>query len=130
MATLPSRTITVSIDRPPAEVYAFVSNPANFSKFAAFVDAVEQRDGQWILETSAGSMPVRFVAKNDLGVLDHTVTMPSGLQVVNAMRVIANGGGSEVLFTLIHRPDMSEEQFAADGRAVETDLRTLKSLLE
>jgi hypothetical protein len=46
------------------------------------------------------------------------------------MRVVANGSGSEVLFTLFHSPGMSEEAFAADAGMVERDLRGLKSRLE
>jgi hypothetical protein len=46
------------------------------------------------------------------------------------MRVLANGSGSEVLFTLFRLPDMSDEQYAEDMQLVEHDLRALKDLLE
>jgi hypothetical protein len=46
------------------------------------------------------------------------------------MRVVANGSGSEVLFTLFQLPGMSEEAFVADAGMVERDLRGLKSRLE
>lgn len=46
------------------------------------------------------------------------------------MRVLSNGVGSEVLFTLFRLPDMSDEKYAEDMRMVERDLRTLKDLLE
>jgi hypothetical protein len=46
------------------------------------------------------------------------------------MRVVANGSGSEVLFTLFRARDMTAEKFAADARWVERDLRALKALLE
>jgi hypothetical protein len=41
-----------------------------------------------------------------------------------------HGDGSELMFTLIRRPEVTDEQFAADKAAVETDLRTLKKPLE
>jgi len=46
------------------------------------------------------------------------------------MRVIANGTGSEVIFTLFRLPEMTAEDFARDAEWVERDLRALKALLE
>jgi hypothetical protein len=46
------------------------------------------------------------------------------------MRVIANGEGSEVFFTLIRQPEMSGEKFAQDAQWVEKDLGILKGFLE
>jgi hypothetical protein len=46
------------------------------------------------------------------------------------MRVIANGEGSEVLFTLFRTAGMSDAQFAADAQWVERDLAELKRFLE
>jgi hypothetical protein len=42
---------------------------------------------------------------------------------------VANGAGSEVLFTLYQAPGMSDEQFAADAKTVQTDLGNLARLL-
>jgi hypothetical protein len=46
------------------------------------------------------------------------------------MRVLSNGSGSEVVFTLFQLPEMSDEQFAEDTAMVERDLKTLKNVLE
>ena len=46
------------------------------------------------------------------------------------MRVVANGTGAEVMFTLLRTPGMTEDAFAADAAAVERDLKALKALLE
>ncbi|TIY10245.1 MAG: SRPBCC family protein, partial [Mesorhizobium sp.] len=48
----------------------------------------------------------------------------------NAVRVVPNGTGAEVMFVLLRMPDMTEEIFAADAAAVERDLNTLKAMLE
>jgi hypothetical protein len=53
--------------------------------------------------------------------------MPSGEVVHNPLRVTRNGQGSEVIFTLYHRPEMSNEEFEADATAIMKDLRRLKS---
>ena len=46
------------------------------------------------------------------------------------MRIVANGTGCEVTFTLFRQPGMSAEQFAADAEWVSRDLAALKALLE
>jgi hypothetical protein len=77
-----------------------------------------------------GRIKVKFAEKNLLGVLDHEVTLPSGDTVYNPMRVIPNADGSELIFTVFQRPEMSDEMFADDTKAVARDLKTLKTLLE
>jgi hypothetical protein len=61
---------------------------------------------------------------------DHDVTLPSGETVHNPMRVVADGRGCEVVFTLRRRPGMSDEDFVRDADAVSADLTTLKGVLE
>ena len=46
------------------------------------------------------------------------------------MRVFANNDGSEIVFTLYRRPDMSDGMFVEDAKLVKRDLEKLKSLLE
>jgi hypothetical protein len=63
-------------------------------------------------------------------VLDHTVTIESGMRVYNALRVVPNGDGCEVMFTLLRLPGMTDDQFTADADHVAKDLRALKMLME
>lgn len=132
MKTFPAvRHISVSIDRPPEEVYAFAAEPANLPRWARGLSgSIEYVNGEWIADSPIGKVKVRFVERNALGVLDHDVTLVSGVSVHNPLRVVANGGGSELVFTLFRRQDVSDEDFAADARAVERDLAALKRLLE
>jgi uncharacterized protein YndB with AHSA1/START domain len=126
-----SRTLSVSIDCPPERVYAFVRNPENLPRWAGGLGTAVRRTGEgWILETADGRLGFAFVADNDLGVLDHRVTLAPGVDVLNPMRVVANGSGSEVSFTLFELAGMTAEKFAEDARLVERDLRALKKLLE
>jgi hypothetical protein len=62
--------------------------------------------------------------------LDHDVTLPSGVKVYNPMRALPKNDGSELVFTLYRRPDVSDQEFAQDGQSVEKDLAKLKTLLE
>ena len=82
------------------------------------------------METPTGWVRIRFVPANEFGVLDHVVTLLDGKSILNPMRVVVNGDGSEVMFTLFQISGMSDEQFVKDSRMVEADLLTLKSVLE
>jgi len=55
-----------------------------------------------------GRVKVKFAAHNQFGVLDHDVTLPSGVKVYNPMCVFPNNDGSELVFTLYRRPEMSD----------------------
>jgi hypothetical protein len=46
------------------------------------------------------------------------------------MRLIVNGSGCELLFTLFREPNMSDTQFDSDAEFVQRDLNRLKSLME
>ena len=58
------------------------------------------------------------------------MTLPSGEVVHNPMRVIPDGDGCEVVFTLRRQDGVSDDDFERDAAAVAADLRTLKQLLE
>lgn len=62
--------------------------------------------------------------------LDHTIVTPDGMEILNPMRVVPNGSGSVVMFTLFQLPSMSDEKFHEDMGLVEKDLTTLKNILE
>ncbi|MCE8425579.1 MAG: hypothetical protein J5U17_07355 [Candidatus Methanoperedens sp.] len=129
--TFKSVHISVSIDRPANTVYEFASNPENLPKWAAGLgDSIKNVEGDWIAESPMGRIKVKFADKNKFGVLDHDVTLPSGVKFYNPMRVFPNNDGSEIIFTLYRQPDMSDQMFAEDTNAVTKDLRKLKTLLE
>jgi hypothetical protein len=75
-----------------------------------------------------GRVVVAFVERNEHGVLDHDVTLPSGETVYNPMRVIADGSSCEVVFTLRRRPETNDEDFARDAEAVTADLAVPKQV--
>ncbi|HEY3200428.1 MAG TPA: SRPBCC family protein [Actinomycetes bacterium] len=129
--TSESRHISEWIDRRPQEVYDYAADPANLPQWAPGLgSSVEKVDGRWFVETSEGRVGFAFVQRNEFGVLDHHVTLPSGEVVYNPMRVIADGNRCEVVFTLRQRSGMSDEDFSADTDAVTADLKRLKRVLE
>ena len=102
------------IDRPSDEVYDFTSQVANLPLWAAGV---------------SDDMVIEFAARNDLGVLDHWATV-DGTRFYNPMRVIDDGKGCEVVFTLRRAPGVEDDAFASDAAAIEADLSSLKRILE
>jgi hypothetical protein len=131
MSTMPAKIVHVSIDRDWKSVYDFAAVPENMPLWASGLAAGLTRDGDdWLAKGPLGTARVRFAPPNAFGVVDHMVTLESGLQVHNALRVVPNGDGCEVMFTLLHLDGMSEAQFAADAAHVAKDLATLKALLE
>jgi hypothetical protein len=129
--TFTAKHLSVSINRSPAQVYEFASKPENLPKWAAGLSgSIQNVDEEWISESPMGRVKIKFAEKNKFGVLDHDVTIPSGAKFYNPMRVFPNHDGSEVVFTLFRRPEVSDQEFAQDARSVEKDLATLKSLLE
>ncbi|MDR7117157.1 SRPBCC family protein [Caulobacter sp. BE254] len=131
MILFEARPITVSIARPPAQVYDFAHKPESFPKWAAGLGAGLTRDGdRWIAHGPDGDVQVRFSPRNPYGVLDHWVTLPDGSEISIPLRVVANGDGAEVTLTLFRAPGMDAARFERDQGMVADDLARLKALLE
>jgi len=126
----PSKTLAVSINRAPDDVYQYVLNVENMPRWA-FCKAVKKAAKDWLMVTEEGEFPLRFVPENEFRILDHYVTVAPGVEVYVPMRVLANGsGGSEVIFTLFRQPTMTDADYARDEGMVEADLAKLKRTLE
>jgi hypothetical protein len=130
--TMSARIVHRTIGRDWREVYAFAARPENMPLWASGLASGLTREGDdWIADGGPiGAVRVRFAPQNDFGVIDHTVTMPDGMMVENALRVVPNGDGSEVMFTLLRQPGMDDAAFEADAAHVARDLDTLARLME
>ena len=129
---LESVHVSTTINRPADEVYAYASDPGNLPNWAAGLarQDVQLIDGVWVTESPMGRVTIEMAPSNSFGVLDHTVTLPSGEIVNNPMRVMRNADGCDVVFTVRRRPGMSASEFAADADAVAADLATLRELAQ
>ena len=117
-----SRHISEWIRAAPAAVYAFASDPANLSRWAA-----------GLADPALANAVAEFAPSNEFGVLDHVMRLPTGESVYNPMRVIPSGDDDdvcEVVFTLRRRLGVTNEEFEADAAAVAADLATLRELTE
>ncbi|MEL0028600.1 MAG: SRPBCC family protein [Perlucidibaca sp.] len=134
MHTSESRTLSITIRRCPHQVYDFLTEPLNLPTWASGlggnIRVSPEPAGGWLADTPGGTITIHFSPANDFGVLDHVVTLTSGASLFVPMRVLINGGGSEVLVTLFRQPGISDEAYQADADWVARDLASLKSLLE
>jgi hypothetical protein len=131
MSVQRASVVHISILAAPKSVIAFLADVENWKTWAPWVRSVRRlSEGDWNLDTKDGPMTVRFVEANSLGVLDHEVTVASGLTVHNAMRVVPNGSGSELVMVWTQSPEMSTEQFEQDVQAVTDDFARLKVAAE
>ena len=128
---LASRVISVSIRRSYAAVYAFAHKPENFPRWATGLSTSLKRAGErWIAATPEGPAEVVFSPPNEFGILDHRVMLPGRTAIYLPLRVIANGDGADVQFTLFRQPEMSDADWDRDAGMVTKDLASLKALLE
>ena len=128
---LESHTISISIARDWKDVYEAVWQPQDFARWASGLSQspLERDEADWWkTEGPEGPIRIRFSDHNAFGVMDHYVDIGTGAEIYVPMRIVANGEGAEVLFTLFRQPSMSDEKFAADADWVARDLLALKAL--
>lgn len=124
-------TITVDIAVPPDDLMAYASEPSHLPEWApGFACSIAPEGDSWVAQTTNGPVRVRFTPPNADGILDHTIQLPNGTEIINRMRVAPHEIGSQVSFELNQRDDMSDEQFEADADMVRSDLERLKLILE
>lgn len=128
-----SRHIAVWINRRAKDVYDYASDVSHLPDWAAGLaqGSLTVVGDVGVVQSPLGEVAVRFTPPNDLGVLDHEVTLPSGEVVFNPLRVIPDGDHRcEVVFTLRRRAGMSDAEFDDDAAAISDDLARLKRITE
>jgi len=126
-----SRHLSTHIDRPASDVYDYAADPANLPSWAAGLGtSIEREADHWIVDSPGGRIVLTYAPKNEFGVIDHEVTLPTGEVFYNPVRVTPDRDGCEVVFSLRRQPGMSDEDFERDARAVQTDLEKLKEITE
>ncbi|MFG3224123.1 SRPBCC family protein [Kitasatospora sp. NPDC048194] len=132
MSTTRSITKTVSIDRPVADVFAFLADPANWPTWAVVnVKSIEPTDdpGWWAMTTPVGAGKLRLRADAQYGILDHDYLDDTASWTVPA-RVVPNGTGAEFMITFYRPPTFTDQFFDEQIALVDTELTTLKRILE
>lgn len=136
-----TRHVSTVIRRPPEQVYAYARDPANLGAWAAGLasgriepgaegggaDGDGDRGDTLVVDSPMGRVSVRFLPRNELGVLDHEVTLPDGTVTYNPLRVVPHPEGAEVVFTL---RGVDDDEFEQDAAMVAEDLARLRGVFE
>ncbi len=130
MPTLAALHLSISIDVPFDRAYGYAQKPEHFTAWAAGLAASLHRSGDgWVADTPEGPAKVEFSAPNAYGVLDHRVCLHGKPPIDIPLRMVRNGDGTELLFTLLRQPDMDDAMFERDAELVRRDLQSLKRVL-
>ncbi len=130
---LASEVITVSIRRPYAEVYEFLADPMNFTRWASAPDSIMESMGgtDWLVDLPSGRSVIRLAARNAYGVFDYQVFAPGeGGGPTTPARLIPNEEGADFSLVWFRREGISDEQFRSEIEWAESDLQRLKAVLE
>lgn len=130
---LTSEVIKVSIDRSYAEVYEFLADPLNFTKWAANPGSEMEPLGNndWLVDLPAGRRVIRFTPHNAFGVLDYQVfERGENGGPKTPVRLIANAEGCELIFVWLQRSGVTDERFKSDVEWIASDLQRLRVLME
>jgi len=126
-----SHTISISIRKDQKTVYEFISNLENLPRWASSTfPFIKETNGDWLIDTPQGQNKVKLAEKNNFGILDHYVKLPSGVEVYIPMRVVKNNDGSEVMVTVFQTTEMTNEIYEEDLQTVKIDLNQLKTVIE
>jgi uncharacterized protein YndB with AHSA1/START domain len=122
-----SETRTVSIAAPPRAVLDVVGDPRRFPDWApAFARSVRPEGDDWLVNSGAGERRIRVVVAPDQGTVD---LLDAGRPTRGAfLRVLPNGEGSELVFTLFFPDGTAEQAVIQQMAVVEDELRAVRSL--
>lgn len=130
---LASEVITISIRRSFAEVYEFLADPMNITRWASIPDTNMEAMGgtDWMVDLPSGRTIIRFSPRNPFGVLDYQIFQPGEEPSYTIpARLIRNRDGTDFQLVCFVREGMTEEQFRSEVEWTASDLQRLKTLLE
>ncbi len=129
----PSTTISLVIDRPCPDVYAFLSDPStlpHWTEGLLHAPLIPLSDWVWSSSHEGRPVTIHFTPPNPFGVLDIRVLGQSFLERHYRVRVFPNGEGTELCCTVLQCPNEGDAHFASECEWLRTDLKVLRSFLE
>jgi hypothetical protein len=130
---LNSEVVTVSIDRPYADVYDFCIDPMNFGRWNLMPDGIMEPLGghEYLVDLPQGRKVMRFMQPNSFGILDYQVyERGESAGQVRPIRLVRNEAGTDLQLTWFQQPGVSEERFRSEIEWLRSDLLRLKTFLE
>jgi hypothetical protein len=130
ITTARAETRTITIAAPPAAVLAVVGDGARLPEWApAFATAAtHDRDDRWLIGEGDARFPIRIRTDDAGGTVD--LLSPTDPTTGAFLRVLPNGEGGELLFTLFFPDGTAPEAVDAQMATVEQELQTVRALAE
>lgn len=129
-----SQKFVLDIEAPYAVAEAYLANPRNYPEWAAVDPNTYQQlpNGDWSAEVRFGGVRhIRFSPPNGDGIFDHAVFAPGDPLLWMPLRISPlEDGTTRLEFTFLQREGMSETTFSSAIEWINTDLMTLKTLIE
>lgn len=136
MTTLPTRTLTVTIDAPFDRVARDLADPRTHPDWAKGFfkgEARPSKNDEVVIFSPFMGTDVRFRVEADLarGILDLYLA-PASAEFGPALpvRLLHNGDGVDVLWTLTRFPDTPDERWEAGCASMQQELQELKRIQE
>ena len=124
-----AETRSITIQARPEDVLRFVADPFNLARWAPdFAPSVHERDGRWFIVGDFGEREIIVTASVECGTFDLWPASDPGRGI--RTRVIANGDGSEYLFTLLADDEIEPDALAAQLQGVEQELIAVRRLVQ
>lgn len=136
MATLPTRTVAVTIDAPYQEVADFLADPARAHEVGTEFFSGPLRpatDDEWIAPVPMMGGDCRYRQEVDLeqGIIDIFLAAPGGdFGPPLPVRLLRNGNGIDVLWTLTRFPGTSDDEWQHGITSMQRELDGLKQRFE
>jgi hypothetical protein len=124
-------TRSITIDAPTGSVFTYLDDANNLPSWApAFATTVQPDGDGWIVGQGDVRLGLRIVSDADSGTVDLRVTPPNGRESAVYMRVLPNGDGAELLFTLFFSDSRTDEELARQSAEVEAELVRVRAACE
>jgi hypothetical protein len=122
-------TSSISIAAPPADVFEFVAEPTNLPRWApAFASSIRPDGERWIVSSSTGEAPIVVAADKTARTVD--ILADADRTRGAFARILPNGGGSEMLFSLLFGTEASADEVAAQMLTVRDELEAVRRFVE
>src|ERR1051325_10429921 len=124
-----SRTVTVVLDAPSDEVFAFLSRVENLPLWATdFARELKYVDGAARVVNALGEFLFRIDADPATGVIDMFAGPREDEMALFPTRVVPLGGGrSAYTFTMFKAPEMPDDLFESQHRSLEREFDNIRS---
>src|ERR1051325_3774502 len=123
-----SRTVTVVLDAPSDEVFAFLSRVENLPLWATdFARELKYVEGKARVVNALGEFVFRIDADPATGVIDMFAGPQEDELALFPTRVVSLGGGrSAYTFTMFKAPEMPDELFESQHRSLEREFENIR----